>query len=374
VTGKVFACDTGFVLSQLPLRTETTATISLVEQPPGDVCTAISIYLLPEFKCQRRRDHSELVCRYQAVTLFSATCTGSCDAGSIPAAGIGCIASQLTAKPTTMTEIEALKERVDRLEAEREQEKREKEQLRNEVKELRNRLETVENSQQASKTDQPQDQIDELEDQVKQLVKENVRLKQRVTDLEAQPEVSIENENDPIRSLEVGNAPLGKVLTAKADKSDVKWCEEEIEELEAGLDTANPTPEAGETPLQASDLTPIEQLSRADDVSDVTDSPTVERAVALFNNLADWGSKTPKGIVLKPADNPLSLLEADQDESLAWKQYYRAAEALERLSHGSVTFFDSDKHGKMLCLHNQSESFERVVNGSLTASSVGAKG
>jgi hypothetical protein len=121
-------------------------------------------------------------------------------------------------------------------------------------------------------------------------------------------------------------------------------------------------------------LTPIEQLSRADDVSDVTNSPTVERAVALFKNIADWGSKTPKGIVLKPADNPLRLLEADQDGSLAWKQYYRAAETLEQLSHGSVTFFDSDKHGKMLCLHEQSETFERVVNGSLTASSVGAKG
>lgn len=374
MTGEVFAYDTGFVLSQSPLRTETTATISLVGQPPNDVWTAISIDLLPKFKYRHRRYHSELVCRYQAVTLFSATCTGSCDAGSISAAGIGCIDSQLTAKPTTMTEIEALKERVDRLEAEREQEKREKEQLRNEVKELRDRLETIEDSQPDTEIDQTQDRGDELECQIKRLVKENAQLKQRVADLETQPDISIGNENDPIGSLEVGNAPIGKVLTAKADKSDVEWCEEEIEELEAGLDTSNPTPEAGETPLQASDLTPIEQLSRADDVSEVTDSPTVERAVALFKNIADWGSKTPKGIVLKPADNPLRLLEADQDESLAWKQYYRAAETLEQLSHGSVTFFDSDKHGKMLCLHERSETFERVVNGSLTASSVGAKG
>jgi len=273
-----------------------------------------------------------------------------------------------------MTEIEALKERVDRLEAEREQEKREKEQLRSEVKELRDRLESIEGNQPETTNDQPQDRVDELEGQVKQLLKENAQLKQRVADLEAQPELSIGNENDPIGTLEIGNAPLGKVLTAKADKSDVEWCEEEIEELEADLGTSNPTPEAGKTPLQASDLTPIEQLSRAEDVSDVTDSPSVERAVALFKNIADWGSKTPKGIVLKPADNPLRLLEADQDESLAWKQYYRAAEALEHLSRGSVTFFDSDKHGKMLCLHEQSETFDRVVNGSLTASSVGAKG
>jgi len=32
---------------------------------------------------------------YQSVALFSVTCTGSCYAGSIPAAGVGCIATQL---------------------------------------------------------------------------------------------------------------------------------------------------------------------------------------------------------------------------------------------------------------------------------------
>ncbi|WP_133305068.1 hypothetical protein [Halonotius pteroides] len=50
----------------------------------------------------------------------------------------------------------------------------------------------------------------------------------------------------------------------------------------------------------------------------------------------------PKGYCLRPKDNPKQLLEADRDENLAWKQYYRAAEALEGLSEGAVTFFDSD--------------------------------
>jgi hypothetical protein len=144
--------------------------------------------------------------------------------------------------------------------------------------------------------------------------------------------------------------------------------------VEGGFDGGTPTPDGDRTGVQPSELTPIEQLSQAEDVSDVTDSPTVERAVSLFKNLRQWGSKTPKGIVLKPADNPLSLLEADQDESLAWKQYYRAAEALEQLSQGSVTFFDSDRHGKMVVLHEQSETYQRVVEGQLTPSSVGAEG
>jgi hypothetical protein len=91
--------------------------------------------------------------------------------------------------------------------------------------------------------------------------------------------------------------------------------------------------------------------------------------VSLFRNLPKWGAKTPKGICLRPKDNPLQLLEADRDESLAWKQYYRAAKVLERLSKGAVTFFDSDRHGKMIVLHEQSDIYERVVNGRLTPSS-----
>ena len=161
--------------------------------------------------------------------------------------------------------------------------------------------------------------------------------------------------------------------------AEIEGCHNRISEVEntveeADINDENPTPEGPTTTIQPDDLTPIEQLSQADDIDEVTDSQSVRRAVSLFKNLSDWGSRTPKGIVLKPADNPLKLLEADQDESLCWKQYYRAAEALERLSEGSVTFFDSDRHGKMICLHEQSEAFDRVANGELTPSSVGAKG
>lgn len=143
-----------------------------------------------------------------------------------------------------------------------------------------------------------------------------------------------------------------------------------VSDLEDDIEADTPTPDTGETPTRKADLTPIEQLSQADDVAEVTESASVKRAVSLFTNLAQWGSKTPKGFVLKPADNPLSLLEADSDESLCWKQYYRAAKTLEKMSKGAVTFFDSDRHGKMLVLHKQSETYSRMVNGSLSSSSV----
>jgi TolA-binding protein len=140
----------------------------------------------------------------------------------------------------------------------------------------------------------------------------------------------------------------------------------------AGVD-ADPGVGTEQTTIQPADLTPVEQLSRAEDVSDVTDSPSVERAVAVFRRLEQWGKKTPTGIVLRPEDNPVSLLEAERDESLSWKQWYRACEALEKLSEGAVTFFESDRHGKMICLHEQSEAYDRVAGGALTVSSAGER-
>ena len=185
------------------------------------------------------------------------------------------------------------------------------------------------------------------------------QLAEKVSDLEE----TVDSQQETINDLQ-------EELESEADKrsADIQGCHERISRVEADSKDTNPTPE----PSTSANNTPIEQLSQADEVSDVTDSPTVQRAVSLFKNLPQWGSKTPKGIVLKPADNPLSLLEADRNESLAWKQYYRAAEALEQLSEGSVTFFDSDRHGKMIVLHKQSDAYERVVNGSLSSSSVGA--
>jgi TolA-binding protein len=195
--------------------------------------------------------------------------------------------------------------------------------------------------------EQQQQQIEQQQQQINELQENSQQQQQQINELQEK----VESEADKRSAVEEG-------------------VHNRISEVEAKIEDTNPTPE----PSTSANNTPIEQLSKANDVSEVTDSPTVQRAVSLFKNLPQWGSKTPKGIVLKPADNPLSLLEADRDESLAWKQYYRAAEALEQLSEGSVTFFDSDRHGKMIVLHKQSDAYERVVNGSLSSSSVGAKG
>lgn len=147
-----------------------------------------------------------------------------------------------------------------------------------------------------------------------------------------------------------------------------------ISDVEDRFDDEKGGVNGGKTTLQRDELTPIEKLSQAADIEKVTESVSVQRAVSLFKNLPQWSSKTQKGYVLKPSDNPLKLLEADRNESLCWKQFYRAAECLETLSEGSVTFVDSDRHGKMVVLHEQSEAYERVTSGALSSSSVGAKG
>jgi uncharacterized coiled-coil protein SlyX len=179
-----------------------------------------------------------------------------------------------------------------------------------------------------------------------------------------------QNEIDELRSelIEHQERSVRKIAETMKDVNQLQ------ESLESDSSDTTPAPSDGGTTIQKHNLKPIEQISRADNINDITDSPSVRRAVSLFQNIMDWGSRTPKGIVLKSSDNPLSLLSADMDNSLCWKQYYRAAEALESLSEGAVTFVNSDRHGKMLILHEHSEVYARMLNGILSVSSVGAEG
>ena len=257
------------------------------------------------------------------------------------------------------TDRETLEERVKRLEDQREQDQKEKEQLRNEVKELQNEVEDL--RERVDENEEEQSEINELKQEVNELREENEELRDEIKS-------QTEEIDDLDRVIDEVSNLAGK---RRAQMSQtISGIKEKVE----GIDVAGSSSPTDEETIQASELTPIEQLSRAEDVSEVTDSPTVQRAVSLFKNITDWGAKTTKGYVLTAKDNPVSLLEADQDETLAWKQYYRAADTLESLSHGSVTYFDHEEHGKTICLHEESEAYERVVNGSLTASSVGVEG
>jgi TolA-binding protein len=198
-----------------------------------------------------------------------------------------------------------------------------------------------------------------------ELVQFCTELSQRVSELESTVQEQAETIDQLRDDLRAEKEMRGKQV------AETRQQVEEVRETVSVEET--PTPEAGQTTVQPSELTPVEQIARADDVEAVTDSASVRRAVTLFKNLEDWGEKAPKGITLKPSDNPLSLLEAACGESLCWKQWYRTAETLESLSEGAATFFDSDRHGKMICLHEQSEVYDRVTSGELSPSSARAE-
>jgi len=201
------------------------------------------------------------------------------------------------------------------------------------------------------------------------LIEAVTELSHQVSDLQATVEEQQETIQELRDDLRVEQDTRGReVAETRQQVSDLQATVEET-----ACEHADPTPEAGQTTVQPSELTPVEQLARADDLDAVTDSASVRRAVTLFKNLDEWGRRAPKGITLKPSDNPLSLLVAACDESLCWKQWYRCAETLESLSEGAVTFFDSDRHGKMVCLHEQSEVFDRVTSGELSPSSARAE-
>ena len=204
--------------------------------------------------------------------------------------------------------------------------------------------------------------VDNDQDDLKQLVGELVGVVEDQTERIDELSQRVEDLED-----ELADERQERTEADASDRRRITDVEARLEDVEAVAQPQGPSVEDGGPDGSPDEVTPIERLVHVDD--DAIDSPSAQRAVALFRNLSSWGTRTPKGYVLKPADNPLRLLEADRNESLAWKQYYRAAESLERLSQGAVTFFDSDKHGKMLVLHEQSETYDRVRSGSLTTSS-----
>jgi len=198
------------------------------------------------------------------------------------------------------------------------------------------------------------ERVDHLEDRVDDLEQDKADLEQDKADLE-QENADLE---DRVADLEAETA-----RQRAEDRQRLTDAEDRLDDLEKGdITDETPTPQA-DTNASTEPLTPIERLSESGDSTDVAANVTasVRRAVTLFENLPDWGQSTPKGRVLKPSDRPKQLLEAACDESLAWTQYYRAAEALERLSKGAVTFFDHSKHGRTVVLHEGSGVHDRAT-------------
>ena len=176
-------------------------------------------------------------------------------------------------------------------------------------------------------------------------------LEERVNELEA----SQERQQEEIHALARENRELrlsNKKIDEKMDETET-----EIDELRSELDRAEAS--RGHIIEDVVDLeeqlneeggagmTPIERVSKMDaEDSAVEITPSIERAVAIFDHWKEWSEVTQSGRVLK--DGLKNLLRTATDEQLAWRQVYRAAEALQELSKDQIRFVDDSKHGKML--------------------------
>ena len=128
-------------------------------------------------------------------------------------------------------------------------------------------------------------------------------------------------------------------------KQDIVDVEGQLDDVEAGSGRATGGDDVAETTQQDTEMTPIERLSRMDTEDTGIDvTPSIERAVSILGHWREWSNKTPKGRVLK--DGLENLLRTATGEKLAWRQVYRAAEALEELSKGRIEFIHHNRQGR----------------------------
>jgi seryl-tRNA synthetase len=192
-----------------------------------------------------------------------------------------------------------------------------------------------------------EDRVAKLEDRCEQqredrhaLARENRELRKSHEQLKKRAEEA-EAERDELRSeIERAEASRGHII------EDIVDVEEQLADVEAESAGSNSENNV-EASKQRTEMAPIERISMMDtDETGIDVTPSIERAVSIFEHWHEWCEKTPKGRVLK--SDLKTLLRTATGEKLAWRQVYRAAEALEELSKGRIKFINHSRHGKML--------------------------
>ena len=199
-------------------------------------------------------------------------------------------------------------------------------------------------------TSESSHQFTELLQRVEALEAENERLQSELDTVREQQRAdrhALARENHDLRK---SHEQL-RERVEKAETKDGHLLDDiiDIESQLADLEENTPTSASqnDESSTHDVELTPIERVAKlGSDGTGIEVTPSIERAVAIYEHWDEWAKKTPKGQVLK--DGLKTLLRTATGENLAWRQVYRAAEALEELSKGRIKFFHHDRHGKML--------------------------
>jgi seryl-tRNA synthetase len=201
--------------------------------------------------------------------------------------------------------------------------------------------------------------VDALDEQLQQLQRRVDALEDENEQLHTELEDAREQQHQDRHALARENHELRKAndqLRERVDRAedsrghiieDIVDVEEQLDDVKAGSPGSKGGGNAPETTMQRPDMTPIERISKMDaEDTGIDMTPSIERAISIFDHWEEWSDKTPKGRVLK--NDLKTLLRTATGEQLAWRQAYRAAEALEELSKGRIEFIDHSRHGKML--------------------------
>lgn len=178
-------------------------------------------------------------------------------------------------------------------------------------------------------------------------------------------EEQIESQGTRIETLESVVEALRKKATTQEKTNQVHESRldsqnKAIEELEEES-AEEPPASAEEAPGTQAEKTPIERVADDPDTSGVRITASVQRALSIAGHFRDWCTKGARG-TRAVTKNLRTLLGAAEDETLAWKQVYRAAETLEELSNGALTFKKTRRHGLIIELEDDA-FLSRVVSG-----------
>lgn len=143
--------------------------------------------------------------------------------------------------------------------------------------------------------------VDDVADQGDDLVDDVADVEDRLNDLEDQPTIEVDD-RDPIGSLRVDGAPVGRAIKSKPGESDL---EARLDDLRADLEAANPTPDADKS--ASTDLyqpeTPIEQVVAMPEEM-ATDQLTAnqDRARFVATDVRDYAESVPAGWAISSTD------------------------------------------------------------------------
>ena len=207
------------------------------------------------------------------------------------------------------------------------------------------------------------EEVGELTDTVGELRAEVDELREDVDGvtetIEEQPEIDIEDEGDPLGSVTIDGAPLGRAVTSKASHTDVEERVEdaiaEIDATEGGSEGATPTPEAEQSRTQ----TPLEQVCALPEHS-VTDNLTAnqERARFVAEGIKDYGRRVPAGIGIRSSEIR-RVLSASEESTIHTQTVARVMDFLTELGDDDVQL-KTTRSGERTVVFNE-EIVDRIT-------------